>query len=258
MNDLVVLVSAARHPVTGAPQRHAPDARALELALRVEGASPLALHFGRSDEPALRFYVGMGPRALRVCPADNDVDLLPLVHAWVERARPRAVLTGDVADSDEAQGMLPFALGAALGWPVLSQVCAVESAGDGLRVTCAPRIDRRVEWRVDTPVVLVAGDHGPEPRPFAYGRARRTPVEVAEPAPVALPAAAVAWQRIPARPAARRLRRFDAAASEADKVAALMAAPAGKAGAPRFALDARHGARLLVDYLREHGITKPS
>lgn len=258
MNDVLVLVSAARHPVTGAAQRHLPDARALELALRLQGLSTAALHLGRSDEPALAFYAGMGPACLHLCPVDEGTDLLPAAADCVRRLRPRLVLAGSRSPRAQAQGLLAFALAAELGWPVLSQVCEVDPDGPGFRVVCAPRLDLRDEYRLDGPAVLVAGEHAPDPRPFAAGRARRTPRNQLAPPQACAGDAAGQWQPVPARPLARRLRRFEAGASDADKLAALMAAGRPRTTAQVFAADAQDGARLLLGHLREHGFLPPT
>ena len=72
---IAVLLSAGRHPVSGAPRACPGDAVALAFARRLGGDDLLALHAGSAHEPALRDYLALGAGRIEVMavPAGSDV-----------------------------------------------------------------------------------------------------------------------------------------------------------------------------------------
>jgi electron transfer flavoprotein beta subunit len=64
-----VLVSAGRHPFTGAPRACRGDAVALALGQRLVGDALRIIHAGAIDEPALKDYLALGASTIEVVAA---------------------------------------------------------------------------------------------------------------------------------------------------------------------------------------------
>lgn len=255
MKTALVLVSAGKHPVTGAARRNDSDARALEMALRVPDLQVTVFHAGSPGEPALRYYAGMGPTRIRVCPLPAPGNVACAIEQYVRSARPDLVLAGNCSDDLLAQGMLPYALMQRLGWPLLPDVCALAWENGAFRITTAPATDQRLTYVTSAGVILTAGTAAPAARQFAVGKARRTPVEAVAAGQAIQEYAASPWETIPARPAARRLRRFSQDACAADIVSALMMS--SRRTERPAATPPAEGAARLISYLRQHGLVPP-
>lgn len=244
-HNIAVLLSAGRHPVSGRGRRALSDARALDLALGLEGGRPHAIHAGDPDDPALRDYLGMGLANLAVLKTDADSDVLPALLEHLRDLAPDVILAGDAAEVGEGSGLLPYLLAEGLGLPLVAQIAMMTSGSAGAEVLQGlPRGQRR-RLRVRGPFFAVAGKAAPPPRQVAFGAARRGQVQILE--ALSLPDREAAdWARTPARPRPKRLKIVKGA-SAAERLAA--ATGQGMQGGqvirgkdPRFAAEAIYNA----------------
>jgi len=202
---VVVLLAAGRHPASGRPRRAPTDARALELALSLPGAPPVAaVHAGAPGEPALREYLGMGLQRITVLACAPDTDCLPPLQAWVAAQAPGLILTGSATEHGLASGELPFLLAAGLGAAVVGGVTGLEPDGARWRITQARSGGRRHRLAAGEPLVAAVDPGAPAPRPVAFARCRRGHIVEVPPPVSPAPAPTVTLQA--ARRGARRQR----------------------------------------------------
>lgn len=252
MSEVVVLLAAGRHPVSGRPRRAPADARALELGLRLAGEHGVsAVHAGDPDDPALREYLGMGLPEMTVlrCPPASDV--LPPLAAWLAERRPRLLLAGDRAEHGLGSGMLPYRLAALLGAPLVPRAVMLEGDADGFGITVAESGGHRRRLAAPAPLMVTLDRAAPAPRPYAFARARRGRLSVFEPAVAAVPETG-----FEARPARRRPRRLQPqrAGSAAERLAALRGGSGGGARAALRPMTPETAARQLLEQLERWGV----
>jgi electron transfer flavoprotein beta subunit len=202
--NIVVLLSAGRHPVSGRARRASIDASALELALQL---SPQCrgLHVGRPDDPALLAYLGMGLSEITVVPVAPGADFAPPILAAVQDWKPDLILTGTAAETGQSSGMLPYALAKALGWPIVSSIASAQPEFAGLRISRLLSPNQRRELSVRFPLIATVGPAGPVPRMSAFAQTRKGVITVrADDAPV--DEVAATWSPVPARFRPKRMR----------------------------------------------------
>lgn len=242
---IAVLLSCGCHPVSGRPRMNPGCARAAELALTAAaalapGAELHALHVGDPANPALRDYLGLGLDRLTVLDPGGDCDALPLLARTLATLRPRLILCGDRAETGEGSGMLPYALAAQLGLPVLAGL--VETDGRTALQQAAPRVLNR--HALDRAAVLVAAPQAPPARPMAFARARAGRIEILPVAGTPDPLLAA----VETRPARTRPRRIAGAGHPGTGHGSAGSGPA------LTGLDPEQAAARIADFLQQHGL----
>lgn len=268
---VTVLVGALCHPVSQRPCRCPADAQALALALTL-GLPLRLLSAGNMPDRVARDYLAGGAPLIEIveiaalaqepdafAPAAQSSALLrallPHVHgsAWVFTGTRR---------QHGGTGVLPYALAAALGRSIVSDVLTIEPGAAGwsdkaIEITQAlPRGARR-RLRVQAPAVLaISAAAALQPRhSFAAalaGRIVRLPAAATATASEAGTATSMPGERVPAR----RLRvplAASAAQGAAQRMSAAIDAPAS-GGTVLVAPDARAKAQALLDYLLRNAL----
>ena len=248
---IAVLVSPARHPISGQPLRSASDAAAFEVGCSLAPADRLAvLCAGMASREALDDYLGLGAAAIEVLTVAEAQDVLPALLARLRGYD--IILCGVRSDGQSASGMLPYLLAEGLNVPLVSDVLEAELAGNmlTLRQFLPKGMRRRLE--VQTPAVLAVHARAPQTRQYAYARARAGRVVYTAPAngSAAQPAA---WRF---EPATRRPRPLKAQVAQSGHSRMLGAIGGGDSGARGGRVvkegSAEQKAGLLLDSLREH------
>ncbi|HET7211400.1 MAG TPA: hypothetical protein VFI85_06625 [Methyloceanibacter sp.] len=163
-----VLVSAGRHPVTGAPRACRGDAAALALGQRLVGDALRIIHAGAIDEPALKDYLALGAGMIEVVAAPNGQDIVSVMSGLLEDVD--LVLTGSRAESGVGSGLLPYALAKALGRPVVANVLDVEIEGVEALVRQFLPKGRRRGVAVSLPAILAVHPLTKVGLGYAYAR----------------------------------------------------------------------------------------
>lgn len=251
MPEIAVLVSLGRHPVSGRPRRAPLDARAVELGLGLAGPALRVIHAGDPKAPALRDYLGMGLERLTVLALPAEADPLPALAGHLAEQPPDILLTGQLAESGEDSGLLPYLLAERLGWPVVGQVAEISIDGGRGRVLQGLPRGRRRALAVPLPFVAAVGGAAPAPRQSAYGPARRGRIEVIE-AEKIVDQARQSWTWQPARPRPKRLKVVKGA-SAAERLAAATTTASG-GGQVLSGLSAEQAAEQIYAYLAEEGL----
>jgi electron transfer flavoprotein beta subunit len=253
MAEIVVLLSAGRHPATGCPRPAVSDAQALQLArsLGAQGHQVTALHAGPDDAP-LRAYAGYGLADLVRLDLPAEADPVPALTTWLAMHRPALVLAGARAEHGAATGLLPYALARALGGACIPDAVAVESLADRITLIQAREGGRRRRLAAPAPAVLTVAHAAPAASGWAYARAARAAVTVA-PAMEQPQPAAMSWRTEPARPLARPVRKVRGGAA-----ARMAAATSFTAGKGRLLVQPapEEAARAILDYLEAEGLLR--
>ena len=249
---IAVLVSPARHPLSGQPLRSVSDAAAFELGCSLAPADRLTvLCAGMASREGLNDYLGLGAAAIEVLTVAEAQDVLPALLARLKGFD--IVLCGVRSDGQSASGMLPYLLAEGLQVPLVSDVLEAELAGTTLtlRQFLPKGMRRRLE--VATPVVLAVHARAPQMRQYAYARARAGRVTYAAPGNGPAVQPAPAWQF---EPATRRPRPLKAKVAQSGHSRMLGAIGGGDSGARGGRIvkqgSAEQKAQALLDYLREH------
>lgn len=252
---VATLVSVGQHPKSGRARRASQDARAVELGLRMAGASIRLVHVGAGDESGLRQYLGMGLPDITLLKADEQADAVPVLTEHLRAQPVDIVLTGIHAEQGEASGLVPYLVAEQLGWPIVSHIADIQSIEDGKAevLQALPRGQRRL-LRVPLPFIASVDNAAPEARQYAFGPAQRGKMaEQACDAP--LDEARLGWRETPAKPRPKRLN-VTKAKSAADRFKAATAKPQGQGGKVIRDGTDREKAQAILDLLIAEGVVR--
>lgn len=177
MSDLVVVVLGVDvHPGSGRRVVPRSDVAALEMALDL-GRPLLALHAGDPSDPALKNYLGLGLLTLAVLevPGQEHADQAVVEH--LRGMQASLILTGVRPGGTDA-GMLPYALSAALGIPMVRDVRAIVREERGWLIDTTIGLGRSRSLRCHGPLVVTMDARVPGRRFSTYGVGRRGRIDV--------------------------------------------------------------------------------
>ncbi|BDT69056.1 hypothetical protein os1_32440 [Comamonadaceae bacterium OS-1] len=161
MSQITVLVAPRSHPTSQRLTRCQADATAATLALGLSKSVRL-LCAGHMPDAVARDYLALGAPVVEVLQSSSDATDAPLVDVLLPALRDVAlVLTGTRSEADQGSGVLPYALAAALGRPVVTDVLSVEADGSGWIVTQALPKGARRRLKVQAPAVLAISAAAP-------------------------------------------------------------------------------------------------
>lgn len=248
------LVSIGAHPDTGRARRSATDARAVELAMKLDDCELEVLHAGDPENPALGYYSGMGLSQIRVLAQDEQDDAISTLSSYFRNNMPDIVLTGTRSENGESSGTLPFFLAQALDCPIVMGIAEILSVENGTaRVLQAlPRGQRRA-LNVSLPFIASVDFAAQEPRQSAFGRARRCDIVTEEMSGKQLDQERMTWEVSIAKPKAKRLKVVKAK-SAADRFKAATAKAESTGGKVLKGQPASEMAQVVYDLLLEEGV----
>jgi electron transfer flavoprotein beta subunit len=256
--EIAVLVSARTDPVSGRATRNRNDALAATLALGLAGPAAVRLvHAGRMTDAVARDYLALGAATIEILEPDRQAKVDP-VAALCELLKPvPLVLTGTRADDGFGSGLLPFALAAAMGRPLIGDVIAIEAQGSAWVVVQALPKGARRRLQVTGPALLAISPASRLALRHAYadqvtGKVLRRSISAGSTAPSSA-IAPVAEERVPA---ARRLQPLEAkvARSGHARMQAAVGSPASAGGKVITTGTPEDKARAVLDYLRSHAL----
>lgn len=247
-----VLLSAGRHPISGAPRPCRGDAVALEIGRRLAGDGLRALHAGVADEPALLDYLALGAGSIEVLSLSPGHDVLaPLAGRLCDMD---LILTGTRAEQGAGSGLLPYALARALGRPIVANVLEAWIASGEVEIRQFLPKGRRRRIAVPLPAVLTVHPLAAAELRYAYARRLQGRIEVTQ------PALSPEQKRdiVPSvGPAAQRPAKLKAEEKKAGH-ARLMSAIVSEARGGIVAFDGSpvDKAQVILTYLREHRLVE--
>ncbi|MGH8858044.1 MAG: electron transfer flavoprotein subunit beta/FixA family protein [Polaromonas sp.] len=248
---IAVLVSPAKHPVSGRALRSTSDAAALELAGKLAPPEQRTVFCaGSANEEDLQDYLGLGAREIQLLSVPNETDIVPALLAHLHGYD--IVICGARSEGQSASGLLPYLLAEGLHMPLIGDVLEAELQGSILQVRqFLPKgIRRRLE--VSGPVLLAVHPRAPQTRQFAYARAASGRIKRIATSDHSANTAPPLWQF---EPSARRPRPLKAKVAQSGH-SRMLGAIGGDSGARGGEVvkqgNAVEKAQVLLAYLREH------
>lgn len=251
--SVAVLVSAGRHPMSGAPRACRGDAVAMAVGAALAGDALRIIHAGDDEDPALKDYLALGAGkidVLRGTPGGVSISALA-----EELRSADVILTGTRAEQGAGSGLLPYTLAEALGRPIISNALEVkiEDGGSGREATIRQFLPKGQRRRVACPLPIVIAVHPLAPVRLKYAYARRVSGGI-EPLPVAGQDDGAMLQPSWAVEAearhAQRLKAHEKKAAHARLLSAIVSEVKG--GVVAFEGTSVDKAQVVLNYLREH------
>ena len=223
---IIVLLSAGRHPTSGAAILPRLDAQAIRVAtefaagIAADPGAVAGLHAGPSAAPASD-GLGHGLSLLDHLLIDEGADPLPALLAALAAAKPDLILAGRRGQGGDETGLLPYALARALSMAIVADAVALAPGPEGGTVVADQALPkgalRRLTLRL--PAVVTVHPSAPPPLPFAFGQARRGRVRALPlPASAADPPREAAVDERPYRPRPKTMRSAPAGATAAERL----------------------------------------
>lgn len=256
------------------PEPNPLDERALEAAVRLReqrGGRVVLVAVGPMAEDVLFHYCGLAADEAVHIVDDGFERLSPeqvalvLARFW-QQEPPDLILCGERCVNGRGTGLVPFALAANLGWPLLP--AAAHIVWDGPRVTVERVVERgdREVLVASVPAVITVAEAHPLTAYPALANAYRARVRRLRPADLGLSVADLEEaapllsevERRKARPRPRKLYVPPSTMSAADRLAALLggSAPRGRSGGGNkfFEGPPDKAAEAILDFLRKEGM----
>ena len=253
MSNITVLVAAQAHAVSGRPARSRADATAVALALAVGLPGDVRLlSAGTMPDAVARDYLALGAPLIDVLESGTDGDVAGMLLPSLRDTR--WILTGTRGESGPGSGVLPFALGAALGRPVVTDVVAVQADGSSWLVTQALPKGARRRLRVSAPAVLAVSAAAPVALRHSLadamaGTILRTAVPSTAPADLA-----ALGQRVPRGKRRKLLEARIVQSGHARMLGAIESPSTGGAVLQTGTPEAK--AQAVLDYLQAHSLVQ--
>lgn len=252
----VILLSAGRHPVSGAAVLPRVEAQAIRLAAGLGQA--IGLHAG-PDAAAVAEALGLGLSRIEHLPLPESADPGPALAARLAVLSPALILAGRRGQGGDETGMVPYAVAEALNRPLIPDLVALAAGPGAGELSLDQSLGRGARRRVflTGPALATVHPDAPAPPPYAYGQARRGRIETVAGVvpPVTLAAAALAE-----RPYRRRPKIVSGAPSGGTAAERLKAAT-GDLGAGGGRLlewpEPDLAAREILAHLRRIGVLAP-
>ena len=167
--SVAVLVSAGRHPVSGAPRACNNDAIAMALGRKLAGDALRIFHAGDPADAALQDYLAYGATRIDVVQLRGGAD--PLAALAGHLRSTEIILTGSRTERGAGSGLLPYVLAERLERPIVTDVLDIEiDNSQALLRQFLPKGKRR---QIAAPVPLVVAVHPMAPASLSYAHARR-------------------------------------------------------------------------------------
>lgn len=261
MSDITVLVAARANAVSGRPARSRADATAAALALAIDPSANL-LSAGSLPGAVARDYLALGAERIDIFDCRDEAHLAATLLPVLENVP--WVLTGTRSEAEQATGMLPHTLAAALGRPLVTDVLSVQVEATGWVVTQALPKGARRRLRISPPAVLAISAASPQTlrHSLAAAMAGQIVRTTARPATARVPAARKALDpAVPAAPidqlvpSGKRRKLLEAKTVQSGHARMLGAIDTPSTGGTVLATgDAHSKAQAVLAYLRTHSL----
>ncbi|MGT2485111.1 electron transfer flavoprotein subunit beta [Methylobacterium oryzae CBMB20] len=250
----VVLLSAGRHPVSGATVLPRLEAQAIRLATGLGEA--VGLHAG-PDAAAVSDALGHGLSRIVHVPVPAGADPVPALVARLATMAPGLILAGRRGQGGDETGMVPYAVAQALDCLLIPDIVALAGGDAGdlpLDQTLGRGARRRVSLR--GPVLATIHPDAPAPSPSPTGRARRGVIETVAGDPAAA-APVPLFEERPYRPRPKLVKGAPSGGSAAERLRAATGEAASGGGRLLIRPEPDAAAREILAHLRRIGVLAP-
>jgi N,N-dimethylglycine/sarcosine catabolism electron transfer flavoprotein subunit beta len=251
--SVAALISASRHPVSGASRACRGDAIAMALGRSLVGDALRVVHAGAEQEPSLQDYLAFGARNIEVLPINVDGDATAALAHHLKNVD--IILTGVRAEVGAGSGLLPYLLAKALERPIIANVLEakiVTSAASSVEVEIRQFLPKGQRRRVACPLPLVIAVHPLSPVKLTYAYARRLSGRIEAVSGVTATEGMTnpSWtvEKTARRPV--KLKAQDKKSGHARLLSAIVSETKG--GAVAFEGTTVDKAQVVLNYLREH------
>ena len=249
--SVAVLISAGRNPVTGTARASRGDAVAMALGRRIAGHSLRVLHAGSPEDPSLQDYLALGAGTIEVVAGSTEHNVISLLGHMLKTVD--LILTGSRTEQGAGSGLLPYALAASLGRPVVANVLEAQVERNRVRVRQFLTKGKRRGIMATLPAVLVVHPFAPVELTYAHarrsGRIVATAAEIS-PMPLAADDASPFWTFEPAARSPVLLKAQEKKTGHARMQSAIeMDQKGGVVAIEGSCVDK---AQVVLTYLREH------
>jgi electron transfer flavoprotein beta subunit len=250
--SVAVLVSAGRHPVSGAPRACRGDTVAMAVGNALAGDTLRIVHAGEKEDPALKDYMALGASRIEVLEGTSGGVSISALAAALRNSD--IILTGSRAEQGAGSGLLPYVLAEALGRPIISNALEVKiEVSAGREATIRQFLPRGQRRQVACPLPVIVAVHPLAPVRLKYAYARRISGRI-EPLPSAGLDESVMLQpswAVEAEPRhPQRLKAQEKKAAHARLLSAIVSEVKG--GVVAFEGTSVDKAQVVLNYLREH------
>lgn len=248
---IAVLVSPARHPVSGQAMQSASDAAAFELACSLAPAQRLTvLCAGMVSKDSLNDYLGLGASTIEVLTVEQGGDVVAALRARLQGFD--IVLCGVRSDGQSSSGLLPYLLAEELGMPLIGDVMDAQLQDRILRLRQFLPKGMRRRLEVPAPALLAVHPRAPRTRQFAYARACIGRVTYSAGTIQGAAPVSPAWQIETASRRPRPLKARIAQSGHSRMLGAIGGDAEARGGQAMKDGSAEQKAQALIAYLREH------
>ncbi len=164
---IIVLISLARHPLSGKPFCSPNDLRALAIGQSIEqeigkaakssanekDAQLIALHAGDPMAETLMEYTGYGISTLNVIKTKKD-DPCPHLAGYLLQEKPDLVIAGMQALGGLESGMVPYLLADKINYPIISGVFSCSLEDDKIQCSQYLPKGRRRAFVASLPLII--------------------------------------------------------------------------------------------------------
>lgn len=251
---IAVLLSAGRHPVSGAAVLPRLEAQAIRIAAQLGQVH--GLHAG-PDAAAVTEALGQGLGLIEHVVLPPEADPVPALAARLRATAPDLVLAGRRGQGGEETGMVPYALAALLDLPLVPDVVAIGAEAGAWRLDRSLGRGALLRVRARGPVVATVHPEAPAPLAYAFGQARRGTIDRFEAEFDARPASAAVEER-PYRRRPKPVKGAPVGGSAAERLRAATGESGAAAGGRLLVNpDPEEAAREILGYLRRIGVVAP-
>jgi len=255
--SVAVLISAGRHPVSGAPRACRGDVAAMAIGKSLAGDGLRVIHAGKADEPSLQDYMAYGARKIDLIEPAIGSDGCSALAGFLGDVD--IIVTGSRAEQGPGSGLLPYLLADALGRPLLANVidAKIEHSGAGAfeaRVRQFLPKGKRRQIACPLPLVIAVHPFAAPQLKYAYARRVSGRTEILSDPSTPTQGAGPNWtvEMVSRRPV--RLRAQDKKTAHARLLSAIVSE--AKGGVVAFEGTAVDKAQVVLNYLREHRLVE--
>ena len=180
---LIILLSQARHPLSGKAVCSPNDLRALAIAQSLSESSNVelrAVHAGDPQDPVMNEYLGYGLKSIDIIATKQDEDPCPKLAGYLQQEQPQIILTGMQALGGLASGLVPYILAEQINYPLISGVISAAIEED--KLVCSQYLPkgRRRDFTLSPPTILSVHLRAASKPQFVWAKQQQGQINILE------------------------------------------------------------------------------
>ena len=260
IKNIVALVSAGRHPISGQARHCRNDSLAMTIGLELAGklnaenensVNLKVMHAGNANNAALTDYLALGASQIDVIPALENADIVDSLADKLKNVD--VILTGSRAESGQDSGLLPYLLAEKLNYSLVANVLSIKQTTEGIEALQFLPKGKRRSVKVQMPAIIVI--HPLASIQLRHAYARQVNGHISQfathtPTPEAKSSCAAEWQMQSTIRKPNKLKAKENKSGHARMLSATVSE--NKGGAVVNDGNSVEKAQVILSYLREH------